>query len=80
MNKAIKYILRITALTILVMLNATTAKSQIDAQYSQYWAIPGYYNPAAIGRTDFIDIHAIGTSRYPQYRSRTIQCLISFRS
>ncbi|MBE6311057.1 MAG: type IX secretion system membrane protein PorP/SprF [Bacteroidales bacterium] len=60
MNKAIKYILRITALTILVMLNATTAKSQIDAQYSQYWAIPGYYNPAAIGRTDFIDIHAIG--------------------
>ena len=37
-----------------------TATAQTDTQFTQYWAVPSYYNPAATGRTDFIDIHAIG--------------------
>ena len=34
------------------------AKSQIDAQLTQYWALPSYYNPAEIGKVDFIHITA----------------------
>ncbi|MFI3239355.1 MAG: PorP/SprF family type IX secretion system membrane protein [Bacteroidales bacterium] len=34
---------------------------QVDAQFTQYWAIPNYYNPGATGTTDFIKI--IGGSR-----------------
>ena len=30
--------------------------AQVDTQLSQYWAVPSYYNPAAIGRTDYINI------------------------
>lgn len=33
----------------------TTASAQTDAQFTQYWAVPNYYNPSAIGTTD--DIH-----------------------
>ena len=32
------------------------AKAQIDTQFSQYWALPGYYNPAAAGSTDKLNI------------------------
>ena len=49
----------IIALVIIIMTNANTVMAQIDAQFTQYWAVPSYYNPAAIGRTDFVDIHAI---------------------
>lgn len=28
------------------------ARAQFDAQFSQYWAVPGYYNPAYAGQTD----------------------------
>ena len=34
--------------------------AQSDAQYTQYRAVPGYYNPAAIGSSDFLDIRAAG--------------------
>jgi len=34
------------------------AKAQIDAQLTQYWALPSYYNPAEIGKVDFIHITA----------------------
>lgn len=61
MNNTFNYIsLRITAIFALIALIAPQAISQTDAQLTQYWAIPGYYNPAAIGRTDFIDVHAAG--------------------
>ncbi len=30
--------------------------AQVDAQYTQYWAVPGYYNPAAIGNADYIRV------------------------
>lgn len=37
---------------------APTVEAQSDAQFTQYWAVPNYYNPAMIGRTDFINIRA----------------------
>lgn len=39
----------------------STVVGQVDAQFTQYWAIPNYYNPAATGTTDFIKI--VGGSR-----------------
>lgn len=32
------------------------ASAQTDAQFSQYYEVPTYYNPAAAGRTDFLRI------------------------
>lgn len=31
-------------------------QAQVDAQYTQYWATPGYYNASAIGLTDSIHV------------------------
>ncbi|MGM9868902.1 MAG: PorP/SprF family type IX secretion system membrane protein [Sodaliphilus sp.] len=31
-------------------------KAQVDNQYTQYYMVPGYYNPSAIGNTDYIHI------------------------
>lgn len=59
-NHIIAILKPIVVFIMLFMISAHTAFAQIDAQYTQYWAVPGYYNPAAIGRTDFIDIHAVG--------------------
>ena len=33
-----------------------TLKAQVDNQYTQYYMVPGYYNPSAIGNTDYIHI------------------------
>ena len=41
-----------------LLLPALTGVAQVDAQFTQYWAAPGYYNPAAIGRVDSIHITA----------------------
>lgn len=35
-------------------------RAQTDAELSQYWAIPTYYNPAAAGSTDYLRIRAAG--------------------
>lgn len=34
----------------------TTAYAQSEAQLTQYWAIPTYYNPAATGTSDYVRI------------------------
>lgn len=34
------------------------ALAQTDAQLTQYWAVRNYYNPAATGTTDFVNIRA----------------------
>lgn len=36
-------------------------KGQVDAQFTQYWAVPNYYNPAATGTIDYVRI--MGGSR-----------------
>lgn len=38
------------------VLGFVPAYGQTDAQLSQYFAVPGYYNPAAIGLSDLINI------------------------
>lgn len=32
------------------------AVAQSDIQFTQYWAVPSYYNPAAVGNTDYLRI------------------------
>lgn len=35
-------------------------RAQTDPQFSQYYELPSFYNPAAIGRTDYINIRGAG--------------------
>ena len=42
------------------ILSVMPAAAQTDAQYTQYFEVPAYYNPAAIGRQDAIRIRAAG--------------------
>ena len=39
---------------------APGAEAQTDAQLSQFYELPSFYNPAAIGRTDFVTIRGGG--------------------
>lgn len=34
-----------------------TAKAQFDAQFSQYWALTGYYNPAYAGQSEKLNLY-----------------------
>lgn len=54
-----KYIL--LAIAVVALLLPARSLAQIDAQLTQYWAVPAYYNPAATGNTDYI--HISGGSR-----------------
>ena len=51
-------ILKYFVTSILATVISIAAKAQTDAQFSQYWAVQNYYNPAAIGITDNINIKA----------------------
>ncbi len=53
--KALKYIIAF----LFTALISSSVHAQVDAQFSQYWAVPGYYNAGAIGNTDFINVHAV---------------------
>ena len=50
--------LHISLLLLALVLTTLTGKAQIDAQLTQYWAVPTYYNPAATGNIDYIHISA----------------------
>ncbi len=41
-----------------LLLAVLPAAAQVDAQYTQYWAVPSYYNPSAIGNSDYIRVTA----------------------
>ncbi len=43
-------------MAILFCLVFVKAKAQIDTQFSQYWALPSYYNPAASGTTEKLNL------------------------
>lgn len=45
----------ITVAMILILI-ANNANAQTDAQLTQYWAVPSYYNPAASGASDYLRI------------------------
>lgn len=44
-------------LLVMALAGVQHASAQIDAQLTQYWNVPNYYNPAAIGRIDYIHIN-----------------------
>lgn len=49
-------IFRIATLLSVLLFGCLRATAQTEAQMSQYWAVPTYYNPAATGSTDFLRI------------------------
>ena len=55
MNRYIK-ITAIFVTALWAMLLPARAMAQSDALFSQYWALPSYYNPAAAGNSDSIKI------------------------
>jgi type IX secretion system PorP/SprF family membrane protein len=65
-------ILSCTALAALSVLSAQTAAAQSDAQMTQYYEVPTYYNPAAVGQTDYLNIRGgarmqwVGIDNAPQ--------------
>ncbi len=47
-------------IAVIITICAVPAAAQTDAQYSQYYEVPTYYNPAAIGQTDYLRIRGGG--------------------
>lgn len=47
---------RTSLLAVCLVSVAAAALAQADAQFTQYWAVPTYYNPAAAGSSDFVRI------------------------
>lgn len=60
------------AASMALLLCAPAARAQNDVQFTQYWAVPAYYNPAATGSTDFLRIRGgarlqwVGMENAPQ--------------
>ena len=52
-----KLLHRLLLFVALVLAAWADAHGQADAQLSQYWSIPTYYNPAASGATDYLRIN-----------------------
>lgn len=50
------YIRKYLMLTLAAFLCVTTLRAQVDNQYTQYYMVPCYYNPSAIGNTDYIHV------------------------
>ncbi len=49
-------ILAVTAVWAIAALSAPYASAQVDAQFTQYYEVPAYYNAGAIGRIDYLRI------------------------
>lgn len=49
-------IIRILAVAAALLAGAAAARAQMDAQFSQYYEVPAYYNPAAAGVTDYLRV------------------------
>lgn len=52
----VRRLLRSLLVAASLLLGLTHARAQADAQLTQYWAVPAYYNPAATGTSDFVRI------------------------
>lgn len=48
--------LHIFVAILMLLLAVSESKAQSDLMFSQYWAVPAYYNPAATGQIDFVRI------------------------
>lgn len=53
-------LIRLTALAFATAASAGLLHAQTDAQFTQFYELPALYNPAATGRTDFLNIRAAG--------------------
>lgn len=47
---------RILSFLTVILLAAMPMSAQTDVQFSQYYEVPSYFNPSAIGQTDFLRI------------------------
>lgn len=56
MFSALRYFVSFAIGTVLAVVAPMTAFGQTDAQFSQYYEVPSYFNPSAIGQTDFLRI------------------------
>ena len=65
-------ILKILIGAIATLIAAPGSHAQVDAQYTQYFEVPNYYNAAAIGTTDFVKLRGgtrmqwVGIENAPQ--------------
>lgn len=44
------------AAALLTVMASPAAMAQVDAQFTQYYEVPGYYNPASVGSSDYLRI------------------------
>ena len=51
-----KHILCLWMLVCSCLLHTAGMSAQNDVQFTQYWAVPAYYNPGATGEIDFVRI------------------------
>lgn len=58
LNTRITHILTVITIIVSAAITPVTIRSQTDAQFTQYFQVPSYYNPAAIGDTDNLRIRA----------------------
>ena len=52
-------ILKYFILACAIIFAKSQLSAQVDAQFTHFADIPGYYNPAAIGNSDFINVHLV---------------------
>lgn len=55
--KKLHYIIAVVTI-VLVAFSSNKLVAQVDAQFSQYYEVPSYYNAGAIGTTDYLRIRA----------------------
>lgn len=57
MSLSPRHIIAILLAAVAVVMPATL-RAQVDAQFTQYFEVPNYYNPSAIGNNDYLRIRA----------------------
>ena len=72
MHNIYLYIKTIIVVAIISLVATQSLSAQVDAQHTQYFEVPNYYNPSAIGTTDFVKIRGgarmqwVGIENAPQ--------------
>ena len=53
MRKFTLYNIKLILVAMILFATSQQSIAQVDAQHTQYFEVPSYYNPAATGTTDF---------------------------
>lgn len=67
-----QHILTVATVLLMGVIGTHKSEAQTDAQFSQYYEVPTYYNPAAVGQTDLLKIRGgmklqwVGIDNAPQ--------------